>query len=400
MGLGERVHHRKAGSRPGRILFLLSVVLGLTMGMCFTASAAAKLTQKKLTLSQGETFRLRLKGASGEVEWDSTRPEIASVGEKGLVRALKAGRCKIRAVCGGKVYACRVIVQAIAFETPSLTMVQKRSQVLRFTSDKVSGAVWTSSAPKVAEVKDGVVTALRPGTTVITAKWNGISMNCQVTVVGNTVENLSLAYPASKTNRGKIVLAGSSSMDYWEDAQQAFAPYEVINTAIAGTTAVQWLGWFRPLITRYKPAAVVLYVGSNDLGDGTLISGEANAQNTILLLKKISRKLKNIPVFYVSINPCWARKGSWEKISISNQLVKSFCDRRKNLYYIDIVFAFTDAKGTPDKTLFLEDQLHPSKKGYAIWERLVADQVKKTARRSLRKALNSRKQTEKSEKNE
>lgn len=110
----------------------------------------------------------------------------------------------------------------------------------------------------------------------------------------------------------------------------------------------------------------VLYVGSNDLGDGTLISGEANAQNT----------------------------------TISNQLVKSFCDRRKNLYYIDIVFAFTDAKGTPDKTLFLEDQLHPSKKGYAIWERLVADQVKKTARRSLRKALNSRKQTEKSEKNE
>ena len=378
-------HQTKYKNRTVRVLILLSVVLTLAIGM-HQAVYAAKLSDKKLILCQGESGRLRLKGASGVVEWKSGNPNIAQVGEKGLVQALRPGRCRIQAVCGGSTYSCKVIVQAIAFSQPVLTMVRGRQHQLKFNSDKVTGAVWSSSDENIARVKNGVVTSVSPGKAVISAKWSGITLKCMVTVKENLPENLSEAYPAIKANRGKIVLAGSSSMDFWENAQQAFAPYDVINTAVRGTTVSEWLVWYRTLITRYKPAAVVLYVGSNDLGNGESISGEKNAENTILLLKRISKKLKNTPIFYISINPCWARKGAWKKISESNTLVKNFCDRKKNLYYIDIVSAFADQNGTPNPAYFLPDHLHPSEKGYKIWDQLVANQVKQLARKSLRKA--------------
>ena len=382
-------YQTKYKNRTVRVLILLSVVLMLVIGM-HQAVYAAKLSDKKLILCQGESQRLRLKGASGAVEWKSGNPNVAQVGEKGLVQALRPGRCRIQAVCGGSTYSCKVIVQAIAFSKPALTMVCGRKYKLEFNSEKVTGAVWSSSEPGIAGVRDGVVTSISAGTAVITAKWNGISLKCTVTVKDNSLENLKQAYPAVKANRGKIVLAGSSSMDYWGDAQQAFAPYDVINTAIGGTTVSQWLVWYRTLITRYKPAAVVLYAGSNDLGNGESISGEKNAENTILLLKRISKKLKNTPVFYISINPCWARKGAWKKVSASNTLVKNFCDRKKNLYYIDIVSAFADQNGTPNPACFLADQLHPSEKGYKIWDQLIANQVKQLAGKSLRKAQKQR----------
>ena len=390
----KREHCQRMNSQWGRILILLSMILVLAAGMCFTASAAgAKLTRKKLTLAQGETFRLRLKGASGEVEWDSTRPGVAEVNEKGLVQALMPGRCKIRASYGGKIYACKIVVQGVEFAQPVLTMVCGRRQILRFNNENVTGSEWTSSNPEVVSVKDGVATSWKTGTAVITAKCNETVVKCTIYVTEISPDHLSQAYPADKTNQGKILLAGSSSMDLWMDAPLAFAPYDVINTAIGGTTVTQWIGWSRKLITRYKPSVVVLYVGSNDLGNGELISGEQNAENMILLLKKISKKLKNTPIFYISINPCWSRKGAWKKIAVSNRIVRDFCERKKNLYYIDIVPAFSGHDGTPNPAYYLADKLHPSELGYDLWKQLVANQVKNTARKNLRKAQNDRKKS-------
>ena len=159
---------------------------------------------------------------------------------------------------------------------------------------------------------------------------------------------------------------------------------------MGGTTVVQWLDWYRTLIVRYKPSAVVLYVGSNDLGVGGLTTGAQNAANTILLLKRLKRALKKTPIFYVGVSPCWSRKGAWEDIAVSNQQVKDFCEKNKYFYYIDIASACAAADGTPRHELFLGDQLHPSEAGYVVWEKVVAGTVKKTLR-SLEKAQTKKK---------
>ena len=370
-----------------RLLLIIAVaVMILTAGGIHTVNAAqsGSSSKQKLVLYQGQTKKLKLHGLSGKVQWSSSNPKVASVSTAGFVTALQPGSCRIRAVFDNKTYSCRIRVNALAFEDPATTMVRGRQQTLVINYAKAKNVSWSSSKPAVAGVENGVVRAKNPGKTVITAVWKGISIRCSITVTSISPQLLSEAYPADKQNKGKIVLAGSSSMDFWANAEQAFAPYEIINTAIGGTTVVQWLNWYKLLITRYKPSAVVLYVGSNDLSNGEGVSGQKNAENTILLLKRITKKLKKTPVFYISVNPCWTRKGAWQEIAVSNNLVRKFCQRKKNLYYIDITEDFSRADGTPDPVLFLPDQLHPSAQGYKIWARKVAKQVKKTVKKRSR----------------
>ena len=387
----ERVKFQMAG-----ILLIVSVVFMLAFGMEITVEAAS-LSRNKVTVFQGQSFRLMLKGTSGKKKWKSSSPRIAKVDSIGEVKAQSPGICQIKVFSKGKTYSCRLVVKALRFEKPDRIMVRGRCQTLQFNYGKVTGVVWSSSNPDVADVRDGVITSKQPGKAVIQAIWNGVPVRCEITVKDNRPEHLTQAYAADESNRGKILLAGSSSMDYWLDALYAFAPYGVINNAIEGSTVKNWLFWYSHLITPYKPGAVVLYIGANDLGNGELISGEENAQNTIRLLDKISRSLKNIPVFYVSINPCWFRKGAWEKTSVSNQLVQKYCTGKKNLYYIDIVTAFIDSNGTPDPAYFQGDLIHPNERGYALWEQLVAKRVKQTLnilqREGWKKARKTQKKT-------
>ena len=53
-------------------------------------------------------------------------------------------------------------------------------------------ATWTSSDPSIVTVQNGVVTAVAPGTAVITAKADDATGTCTVTVLkkGNTGDDL------------------------------------------------------------------------------------------------------------------------------------------------------------------------------------------------------------------
>ena len=338
---------------------------------------AASISTKKLTLLPSQTVRLKVKGATGSVRWTTSDEDVAEVSRKGKVTAVGVGYCRITARCNGKRYKCKVWVIEPTLSKTSLQMIRGRQAtlVLKNGDEPAAGVEWSSSAPAVASVdQSGTVHALLTGSAVITATWNGLRYDCSVNVTEISVEALSQTYPASE-NQGKIVLAGSSSMDFWENAPQAFAPYEVLNTAIGGSTVTQWLSWYPLLITNYKPSAVVIYVGSNDIANGNGVSASANAANTIQLLTKITNALPGTPVFYVSINPCWARKGAWEAVKVSNAKVKEFCDKQNNLYYIDIVTPSASADGTPNKDLFLADQLHPSAQGYQVWKTAIVSRV-------------------------
>ena len=345
------------------------------------SSKKIRMSAKKLTLVQLQQKKLKLVNSKGKkVKWRSSDKKVATVSAKGLVLAVGEGSCTITARCNKKNYTCRIKVKPLALSASEVTLVRGRQKVLSLNNDKAK-PVWESSDTRVATVNEsGCVQALSPGECSVTASWKELVLICQVKVLPISVENLATSYPATAASQGRIVLAGSSSMDFWNSAPQAFAPFEVINTAIAGTRVVQWLDWYKELIVPYKPSAVVLYVGSNDIANGTSTTGKDNAANTILLLKRIKATLKNIPIYYIGVCPCWSRQGGWEEIRISNQLVQTFCNNTADLYYIGIGSAFMSADGTPNRANYLSDQLHPSARGYAIWKKMVARPVKKEVR--------------------
>ena len=60
-----------------------------------------------------------------------------------------------------------------------------------------------------------------------------------------------------------------------------------------------------------------------------------------------------------------------DKMKQANTLIEKFLKKQENVSYIDV---FTPMLGTdqkPKKDIFLEDDLHMNKKGYAIWQKTI-----------------------------
>lgn len=82
------------------------------------AKKAPKLNKKKLTLTVGISYQLKLKNNKKKVKWSSSKKKVAIVSTKGKVRAMSAGSCKITAKVGKKKYTCKVTVKAGNDSTP------------------------------------------------------------------------------------------------------------------------------------------------------------------------------------------------------------------------------------------------------------------------------------------
>lgn len=160
---------------------------------------AIEITPTELTLTVGQNYAMRLKitpsDATGEIEWLSNKPAVASVDASGNVTALGIGDAKIVARSGDVIATCvlHVVgkndVTSVKFDNTSLTLEVGGSETLVATvgpddaSDK--SLTWTSSNSAVAKVDaNGKVTGVSGGTATIkaTAK-SGVSATCTVTVV-------------------------------------------------------------------------------------------------------------------------------------------------------------------------------------------------------------------------
>ena len=93
---------------------LICLILALTVLAVITPTeteaASVKLNKKKITLYVGETYKLKLKKASGTTTWKSSKSKIADV-KNGKVTAKKAGKTTITATFQNKTYKCKVTVR-------------------------------------------------------------------------------------------------------------------------------------------------------------------------------------------------------------------------------------------------------------------------------------------------
>ena len=264
-------------------------------------------------------------------------------GEKRKSRALKAFLllmmfcticfCTIYAGAAGKSTSAApakkyTLSKTTAFVTKSRTIQLKLVYAKKIPVTK--SVVWKSSNTSIAKVSQtGKVYGIEPGKCKITAKYKGKTYNCCVTVYSTSrsylPKQLKQTYAASKY-KGRILLAGSSSIEFWDSAASAFAPDKILNVGVSGSTVTDWQKWYTTLLTRYKPKAVVLYVGSNDIGNG--LEGKSGAQTasaTKKLLQAIQKKLPGVPVFYISICPSIKRCDAWDEIAICNAKMKRYC---------------------------------------------------------------------------
>lgn len=150
-----------------------------------------------------------------DVEWSTSDDKIAAVDEEGKVTAKAIGKATITATCGSVSATCEVTVVATPVEsvsftrktlTLSLTEDGNKTTTLKpnFTpataTDKT--VTWKSSDESVATVSaEGVVTALKLGTTTITAtSSNGKVATSVVTVSDNLIHVTSITISSAELN--------------------------------------------------------------------------------------------------------------------------------------------------------------------------------------------------------
>jgi lysophospholipase L1-like esterase len=169
--------------------------------------------------------------------------------------------------------------------------------------------------------------------------------------------------------KGKILLTGSSSIEFWRNYQIDFQGFTVINRGIAGTLTSDAIYFCHRIITPYQAKQIFLYVGDNDLNAGK--NPQEVLKDIQQLTNMIREKLPDSQLFFISIKPSPARATLLATQIKTNQLLLKFCKKQKKVQYLDVFTPMLNAKGQPDEKYFEEDKLHLNSQGYAIWTKVL-----------------------------
>jgi esterase/lipase superfamily enzyme/lysophospholipase L1-like esterase len=165
---------------------------------------------------------------------------------------------------------------------------------------------------------------------------------------------------------GRVLLYGSSTMRLWDTFRQDLSGAEVENRGFGGSTLKACAESWELLGKGLRPTAVVLYAGDNDLDQGAEPE-EVLGSFQRLLLAIQGRRSRRIPVCMVSIKPSPSRWHLAERIRRTNRLIEEECARHDDAWFLDIVPCMLDGDLRPRNSLFQEDALHLSPKGYRIF---------------------------------
>ena len=165
--------------------------------------------------------------------------------------------------------------------------------------------------------------------------------------------------------KGSILFVGSSSIRLWSSLKDDFAPMPVVNRGFGGSTIAEVNYYADRIVHKYAPSLIVFYCGENDLVEGS--PPAIVFQDFKKFIGETEKNLPDVPVVYISAKPSPARWEHWRKYETLNKMVGQFAKARPNLHFIDIAELLMGENGKPDPALFVDDQLHLNRSGYAKW---------------------------------
>ena len=171
---------------------------GITLDKVFGVSFMSAITSV-VGMQQTVTATVTPDNCTEEVIWSSSDTSVATV-DGGVVTAAGNGNCTVTATCGQYSASCQVTVNGketvkctgISFKHDALTVGVDAVQMLDYTITPdgcTELVVWSCDDNSVAVISNGTITAIAPGTVVITATCGAYSDTIEVEVLDNTLPN-------------------------------------------------------------------------------------------------------------------------------------------------------------------------------------------------------------------
>jgi lysophospholipase L1-like esterase len=169
---------------------------------------------------------------------------------------------------------------------------------------------------------------------------------------------------------GAVLFVGSSSIRLWHTLAADFPELPTINRGFGGSEIADSVYFAEQLIGPYRPRAIVMYAGGNDLADG---KSPARVRDAFSAFVTQARRWAGlVPLAYLSIKPNLSRHRQLPQIRQANALIRA-CAEQRGVDFLDIHAPMLGADGAAHPRWFDDDGLHLNAAGYALWTGVVRD---------------------------
>ena len=169
--------------------------------------------------------------------------------------------------------------------------------------------------------------------------------------------------------QGAIVFTGSSSIVFWRSLAADMAPLEVINRGFGGSQMFE-LNMFRDrIVTPYKPRAVLVYEGDNDVAAGKQPADILPEYRDFV--EHLQSELPETDVYFIAVKPSIRRTHLWSTMTEVNVGLQALADEYDHVQFLDTSTPMLQDDGSVNPDLLVDDELHMNANGYAVWTSVV-----------------------------
>ena len=249
---------------------------------------------------------------------------------------------------------------------------------------------WRSENPAVIEVADGVVTAVAPGETEITASWNGQVSTCAVSCLTGSQEEFQNFYgPELRQPMRTPVEPQPGACHFYDDAgfigdsvtyqllftqgrEEAIGspvPLFRRSASVKGFTDYSWNVMFRGTEWKIEEAVaasgvnkVFIMLGANDLG---VRSPAETFENFQTMIDRIREKAPEVEIYIESVLPSGLAQKSQDTAAY-NELLRQYASDNQ-FHFVEVAKYFEAPDGCMPNSYSADGDAHLTETGIRCW---------------------------------
>ncbi len=187
----------------------------------------------------------------------------------------------------------------------------------------------------------------------------------------DSIRDLEIAAHNSPLPADSVLFLGSSSIRLWASLAQDMAPVPVIQRGFGGAQLNDVTYFAERLLKVPKPVAIVIFAGANDIIRQTATEPTQLLHRYQQLVARLWQELPETPIYYIAITPAPHRWQFWPLSRAANELIERYSSSNELLRFIDTNQALLGPNGMPQREFYLEDEIHLSAQGYAVWREII-----------------------------
>jgi lysophospholipase L1-like esterase len=165
--------------------------------------------------------------------------------------------------------------------------------------------------------------------------------------------------------KNPALFVGSSTIMKWKTAE-SFPGFSVINRGFGGSVTEDVQYYYKDVIGKYHPSAVLFYCDNDVTGGG---DPDHAFDLAMAVYRQVRSDFPKVPFVFLSMkhapNSAFANPAEPKAIDRYNDLAKAQAKKDSSFKYFDMDAPVLDASGKVQPTLFLDGE-HFNDKGYAL----------------------------------